>query len=358
MDKNSLIVVILAFLMIIIMLIPGVGNTEKLIVMVASLFLIMFTRRGSIYYANANKKIMSKDPQKLPKAMELYKKALKAGVPTSYMITIGSLLIQNGEREAGAAALEKVIKKGSKNKKEVDDARIALSMAYWLQGDTPRAIELCEEAHESGGRSRNLYINLCTYYLEEKKVKEFHELVKEFKKDEKLKSPALTDLVAVDEYVAKNNWKGAALILKEMFDKRTYDFADPFVHMAQVKMHFGARKEALKYLEDCLEKCLFSETAIISKETVEKLITLLKDEKSAPSLMSANERDPLSLVNGKIPSLDSNIILSFETEPDYETLKEEVQKSEKKEEKSNKDESSVNTDLTDEDEEWAKKHGY
>lgn len=353
MDRNNLIVVILAFLMIVIMLVPGMGNVPKLIIMGIALLLILLTRRGSIYFAAANRKYVSKDPAKLPKALEQYRRALRAGVPAKYAVTISSLLIQNGDAEAGAKALEKLIAKGGKDKTVTADAKTALSMAAWIGGDLERAISLCEEVHASGARSSNLYINLSTYYLEAGRISDFDALVKEFRKDGKLSSAALTDLVAVDEFLVRGNWKAAGSILSTMHAKRTYTFADPYVHMAQVKMHYGARKEALSYIRKGLENCVFSGTAIISAETLEKIAALLEDEKDALRLMSANEKDPLALVNGDIPQLSDDII-TFEAEPEAYGEAEEYEASPASDQREDGD---ISTELTDDDEEWMRKHG-
>lgn len=353
MDKNNLIVVILAFLMIVIMLVPGLGNAAKLVIMGIALLLILLTRRGSIYFAQANKNYVSKDPEKRPRAIELYKKALKAGVPAKYTTTISSLLIQNGEAETGAKALEKLILKGGKDKKSISDAKTALSMAAWINGDLDKAIRLCEEVYKAGDKSANLYINLSTYYLEAGRCEDFGTLAKEFRKNTALRSPALLDLAAVDELLVRRNWKAAGSILKEMLDKKTYTFADPYVHMAQVKMHYGQRKEALSYIEKALENSVFSDTAIISRETLEELARLLSDEENALRLMSANEIDPLALVNGSIPELTDKI-MTFEKETEEVSCDNTNSVSKPEEER---DDDDVSTDLTDADEEWMRKHG-
>lgn len=353
MDKNNLIVVILAFLMIVLLLIPGMGNTVKLIIMAVALVLILLTRRGSIYFASANKKMTSKDPERVPAALVQYKKALKAGVPAKYTVTIASLLIQNGEAEAGTKALEKLIAKGSKDKVTINSAKTALSMSAWISGDLERAISLCEEVYKDGDKSSNLYINLSTYYLEAGRTQDFHRLAKEFRSNDKLKSAALADLAAVDEFIVKGNWKTAGSILNNMIEKRSYPFADPYVHMAQVKMHYGNRKEALSYIEKGIENSVFSNTAIISKETMEQLASLLKDEKTALKLMSSNERNPLALVNGDIPALSDEVIaFEKETEPGEDSEEEPAVQI-----REERDDDDVSTELTDDDEEWIRKHG-
>lgn len=350
MDRNTIVVVVTAAIIVLVMLVPGIGNNERLIVMVIGLALILFMRRGTLSYGSANKKMMKKDPSAVPQALEQYKKALKAGIPYNAMVTTGSILIHNGEIEEGKAALEKVIGKcGSRSEKEKKlqiDARTSLSMAYWLKGDNTKAISLCEEAYELGGRNNNLYVNLSTYYLAEGDVKAFMKLEKEFRKDEKLKSPALRDLQAV-ALMLQGNWKGASEILGEMLKEHSYTFVDPYIHMAQVRMHYGNSKEALKWVKAALERCTFLQVAVIRKPCVEELERLLSSEESAEKLMAANEADPLALINGRIPTeTDQVFTFSEDPEEDSEETVEEVP------------DEDVSTDLTDDDEEWARRHGY
>lgn len=353
-DKNTLTTLVTAAIIVIAMLLPSLDNSIRLIILFAGIALIIYTRRGTLYYGAANRKLMKKDPSLVPAAIEEYKKALKAGVPASATVTIGSILIHNGVVREGKDALERVLKEGTAfSEKEMGvqcDARTSLSMAYWIEGDNKKAIELCVAAYEMGCRTTNLYVNLSTYYLAERDVRSFLKLEKEFRANEKLKSPALRDLQAV-ALMLKGEWKSAEKLLDEMLTDHSYTFTDPYIHMAQVKLHFGSPAAALRWVEQALEVCTFLKVAVIKQECVEELEKLLESEESARELMADNEADPLALINGHLPKRTGK---TFTFLP-QEEAEEEI---EDKEDEGSYEEEDVSTDLTAADEEWARRHGY
>ena len=348
MKKRSPAVMIMAIVMLLILLIPGLSNLERALILVLFIIVVAFLKRGMLFFAVANKHLMSRKNSELPKAIKYYKRALKAGVSPDHSVTIGTILIQNGELEAGMKALEKVI--SSKVRFEtIATARIAMSMAYWSQKNIDKAIEECLEVMDTSYRDRNLYINLSTYQLYKGDIKGFHTTMKDLYASDTIHSPAITDLTAVDQILYRKNWQEAGVILSGMFDDNKYDFADPYIHMAQVKLHYGNVKSAIEYLEKCLKECRFSSSAIIGKELVENVLATLKNEGKAKSFSADNESDPIALINGRMPEKTDKAFVP-ETEPDFAKLLKA--RKEKKEEKPQES----HTDLTDADEEWLKKH--
>lgn len=349
MDRNSVIVILVAIVIILTMLVPGLNSALRISILILGLLVILVTRRGVMYYNRGNKKIIGKKPEELPKALELYRKALKAGVPAEATITIGTILIYNKHLEEGKEAIQKVIDKGIKGKdnKYQIDARVAISMAYWQEGDIDKAISYCEDAYKMGGKSANLYVNLSTYYLYKEDVTSFLNICDEFSGDVQYdKSPALTDLKAVAE-ILTGKWKKASAILNDLLKSGNVKFADPYIHLIQVKLHFQNREDAIKLAGLILERCTFDHATVITEECVKSLIEELSTEQGALELMKANEVDPLALVNGKLPAhTTEEVVFTREKEPAALS------------EARFRRDAELNTEITEADEEWARKHGY
>ena len=72
--------------------------------------------------------------------------------------------------------------------------------------------------------------------------------------------------------------------------------------------------------------------------------------------MSSAEKDALSLINGSLPETTAEIV-EFEAEPTKDEIIEAVKKEEEEQNKIDPAlEEDMNTNITDEDEEWLKKH--
>lgn len=349
MQKQNILTYITLAIILATAFIPAIPQGVKIAIMGVGLALIVWSRRGAIYFTQANKKIMSQKSELVPKALTQYRKAIKAGIPVSYAVTIGSVFLQQGLTDEGMEILADAAKNAGKDKKNRHVALIALSMGYWIKGNIDEAIRLCEKVRDEGYSDRNIYINLTTYYLNKGDITAFRKTLRECRSKE-IKAPAITDLEATSEILA-GNWKDAGRILSEMLTSRDFKFADPYVHMAQVKIHYGTYSEAVHYLEKALEKCQFTQTAIIKEDTIKELVSLLKDEKSQAKLASAIDHTPLLLINGQIPAWqDALPFTPGETEPDYQ----EIVQIEENTEPTDDDE--AHTDLTADDEEWLKKH--
>ncbi len=348
MDKNTLIMTVALAVLLIVMLIPAVPQPVKLAVMAIAFLTIIWTRRGTFAFVSANRNYMSKDPEKRKKAVESYKKAVKmGGLPDNYTISAASVLIQNGEAEAGKAALDTLAAKSGKKPAVVANAKIAASMACWIKHDIDGAVKYIEDVRATTYRDKNLYINGATYYLEKRDVKAFSSLCSEWK-SKSMNTPALKDLEAVDEML-KGNWRKAANIINELLSKGSCTFPDPYVHAAQVKLHYHNADEAVSYLREAVERSNFNACSVITADTIEKLITMLEDRNTALKVMNGNEEDPLSLVNGRIPALSDR---SFEVDEE-----EEVKTEVKEEKKAHDDRTDADQELNDDDEAWLRAHG-
>lgn len=321
-------------------------QVAKVIGMAIVLVLIVFLNRGSIYYARANSFYQKNDEASIKKAFALYQKAFKAGISSKFEITVGSIAIQIGELDYAKKVLNDAIATATKkeqNNKAV--AKTALSMAYWIEGDLDEAIRICEEVYNGGYKDCNIYINLLTYYLEKEDLANFRKLIKEYKSST-LKSPALTDLNAA-YHILNGEWDKANTILRQMLESKDYPFADPYVHMAQIKLHYGQYAEARTLIQKSIDTCTFTKTAILTQDLLVKLVDLLTEpEKNAGYIVAIN-KNPLSLINGKLPLPIKDAVLTFEVEPDFEKQIEETKTVE---------EGEPNTELTAEDEEWLRSH--
>ncbi len=351
MNKTSKLIVattVLALLLIGLLMALGssLSSTQKLVMIILALVLFLLPRSGSVFFTSANKKLSAGTEERIKEAMKLYVKAIKLGLPDNYLITAGSILIQNGYNAEGINALEKVIKNKKQDMKLIGPAKAALSMAYWQEKQLDKAISLCEEVMASDYRDANLYINLSTYYLEKGDVEAFHKLAKEFEGDKAMmKAPALIQLKSTDTILHEKNWDKAAKELEAMMDGKDYRFADPYVLYALVRMYFGKREEAISILKRCLEHSSFSNLAIIKKATIEKLIVNLEDDVKAPLQMTSCAEKPLTLINGILPELAEEAMVFPE------------EKVEQKSRKASKIQSEdINTDINEEDEEWLRKH--
>lgn len=345
---NSIIMIAALFVMLLAFMIPAVPTLWKVVICIASLIVIVFTRRGAYYFSKANKAMQSGDKSEIPLALENYKKAIKLGISDNWVVTAGSVLIQQGEYEVGEKALRPIMTKTkSRDPSNALNAKIAISMAYWKTGRLDEAIAVCEEVKSKGSKSKNLHVNLATYYLSKGDVKSFHELMKEISKDDSLRSSAILDLQSVDAILSRGDYREAGEITDDLFGTYKFRFADPYLRRAQVQIHYGKREEAIKSLEEGLEKSLFQAVSVIQEDFLKALLEALKDEEKAPYMEAAMERNPLMMANGILPPL---------TEESYIPKAEETPRAKTVAPKGDPEKEYVNTELTDEDEAWLRKH--
>ena len=289
---------------------------------------LIYASRGTLTFSKANKLISQKKPGFLEKALPLYKKSIKEGIPEQYQLIAATLLIQYGDMEFGKEALEELLE--SREKKIVFQAKEGLSMYYWIKKDLGRAIKICEEAKEMGYKDKIL-------------MKESYRA--------KLDSPALVDMQAAGAILA-GDYEKAGNLSKTIFDSITPAYVDPYIHRAMVYIHYGEIEMALNCLESCLDACSFSNTSILTKKDIEEMISYLKDPSSVWSFSIAVNENPLELINGRLPKHGK----IENKKPLFGSLPRFKAEAISKNDLSEVDENEPNTALTDEDEEWLKKH--
>lgn len=326
------------------------GNIPKyfpIIMMVLSLISYLLLSRGSMYFAKANKIMQSGVKDSIEKARPYFEKAYKAGVPDNYLMYIGILMVQYYDYEEGGKILKGLI--NSRNSKIAFQAKNSLSMYYWIKRDIKSAIEATESAKEMKMKDRNLYINLCTYYLADNDVRKFKLTLKEAYKN-KLESPALLDLEAIMQ-ILDDNYLRAGGFLKSLFEIKTPQFIDPYLHYAMIYMHYGEAEKAIKVLNEGLENAFFSNTSVVSKAEVERIIKALQNIKARDRFIKDVEEHKLEAINGKFPTETEE-----EINKEYPKLPEFISESVKDEDINEKDEGDIDTSINEDDEKWLLKH--
>ena len=349
MNKNNIIIIVAVILILIAFAAFGSNTTVQIIMLLVALLALLYTRRSTMYFARANKAYTAKKGDYI----QFYNKAVKAGLAYKYMVIAGTILIKEGAVEDGKNALCRIINdRHFRDDKIISQARIALSMGYYQEKDYSKAAEICEEVMKSDYRDKNLYINLSTYLLALGRLDDFYILVDEFSSKSKLSTPALADL-QVTRCILQGDFIKAYQMLVYFMKQYTFNFADPYVHFAQVYMHYGEAEKAVEVLKECLAKVLFEPIYIIPKEVIRQLIEELSDPDRAPALMAANNADPLALINGHMPQpYSGEIIFASFSEVEEAEKQEEIEKRRQK----SLIERDHSTDLTDEDEQWLKRH--
>ncbi len=339
--------IVLAIALIVIF-IPSVPRSAGIIIMGIAAILIVLSNQGTFHFARANKILSQQKPGYLEKALALYERADKFGVPAQYGLIIGTMFIQHGDIEKGRNALEEVLK--SKDKKLIFQAKEALSMYYWIKRDVDKAIKLCEEAKEMGLKDRNLYINLGTYYLSKGKTKDFKQLLRDAY-TARMESIILIDLQA-QYLIQTNDFERAGNFLKTLFDQAKPTFEDPYLHFAIIYMHYGEISLAINYLRDCLEMVTFSNVALYKSYDIEEMISALQNETTRWAFAVGVLRNPLLFLNGKMPDYDKEINKPNDLPvlPIFQT------EGIKKDDINEKSEEEPDTSLTEADEEWLRRH--
>lgn len=324
----------------------------SMILLLGAALCLVYTSRGAYFFSKGAKLVATKQKENIAKAADLFRKALKAGLPENYAVYAGTFFIQQDDAEIGKNVLEPITRRN--DPKLAAPAMTSLSMYYYAKKDYDKAIELCEKAKELGYKNHNLYIDLATYYLKAERIKEFHILMNEMEKMAD-SSPAILDFVAINDILI-GKFRSAGGRLQLLFEHHIPDFADPYVHSAQVYLHYGDVENALKKLNEAKEQ-RFLRFSIYNKETIERMIEALGNPKERVPFTEAVNASPLVVINGSLPEWKAS-----ETEcnemllPDYPKL--EGFEIEAYDEVSEEDGGDINTDITDDDEEWLRKHQY
>ena len=321
----------------------------SLVILAAAAIALIIASRGTIYFTRGVKKV--KDGKR-EEALALFEKALDLGLSNSYQSIAATVLLQEGDAEKGRKYLEPLVKVS--DTKLRSNAEVSLSMYYWLSGDIDKAISLCEDARSIGCRDRNLYINLCTYYLADKRVNEFREMLKEYG-TKGAASPSFVDFHAVSGML-RGDWKNAGSYLEALFESMNPDFADPYVHFAEVYLHYGELAKARKMLE-LAKKTEFGRFSVYSVEMIDEMLRAVSDPAECVAFAEAAEKNVLRIVNGKLPLAwktpeakicREDVIPGFPAMPSFSGKPHDADE--------DADDGFVNTEITDDDEEWLRRH--
>lgn len=333
------------------------SNQAKLLFLVVGLLAIAFLSRGNAVYAKASKIIARRNPNELAHAISLMEKALDLGCSENYTVIAATLVLQHGDMEKARENLEEKTNSGSKNIRS--SAKSSLSMYYYMKGDIDKAIKLAEEAKQERSKNANLYANLCLYYLANNDKRNYRRTLNEaFSKD--ATSLALIDIQAT-YFILQGEYAKAGYTLNKLFSQMTPTYPDPYIHFAMVYLKYGHVGDAIKMLEDSLYSS-FTNTSLLQKEDIETMISGLKDPRSRIKWTLAINSDKTLSIKHHLPRIKEEekteetsapVLPGFPSLPNFndESLEKEIAKR-------NLDEDEVNTALTEEDDEWLKKHNF
>ncbi len=289
----------LSLLVTVVVMMLKIPNLYKFILLALFIGGLLFIRRGVFPYMKANKKATSSNPDDWPEAWPLYRRAIKAGVQKTYVITAASMFLQRGDRDEGKHILLDYLATSNGKDPTLDSiAKTMLSMAYWMENDLERAIALVDEVHQGGYRDKNLYINYTTYLIAAGRLDEAQELINESHIQSQT-SPGIIDNQSWI-LILTGRWEEAEELLVNLVS-RVPHFAEPYVHYAQVLIHYGEVGLAIEQLERAAG-CSFSNTSAMNKKTIEALVEGLTDPATRIKTARAIDRDAAAVANGRLPA--------------------------------------------------------
>ena len=311
-----------------------------------ALILLIINSLGTFYYSKASK-MLNSDEKKITQALPIFQKAVKLGVDAKAEVVVATLLVQYGNKEEGRKLLEE--ETISSDVKVGNTSKISLSMYYWITKDLDKAISIIEDVYNTGYRDRNLYINLTTYYLEKGQYKEFKKLIKE-SKDKGMSVPATLDLEA-SYSIVQSDWARCGNLLEKLFKMTTPHFIDPYLHKAMLLLHYGEWNEAVKTLKEIKTKCIFNNASIYSEAQIDLFIAYIENSTTRWGFLDVVNNNPTVFIKREMPKVNEGLTMpSFPPKPDFSLLEET------KDEIEEKDEGDIDTSLTEDDEDWIKKH--
>ncbi|MGE4525986.1 MAG: pilus assembly protein PilF, partial [Sphaerochaeta sp.] len=131
----------------------SIPTYSKILLLALYILGIIYLKRSVFYYVKANRKITSENQQDWDQAWPLYRKAIKAGLQKSFVVTSASMFLQKGDATEGKAILEQYLQSSTGKDPNLDNiAKTMLSMAYWMDGDLQKAIQTVDQVYESGYR--------------------------------------------------------------------------------------------------------------------------------------------------------------------------------------------------------------
>lgn len=269
------------------------------------------------------------------------------------------MFLQRGDSEEGKQIIEDYFTAEKGRNENLDNvAKTMVSMAYWMDGDLEKAIECVKEVHESGYQDKNLFINYTTYALAAGDLEKAEELLDEAGQLEHSSPGGIRDSRGW-LYLLRGNWEEADILFKDLIEKGPR-FPEPYVHHAQVKIHFGQVGDAIELLKKALD-ARYANTSGFSKEIIQGMIDGLENPETRRKSAMEIDRDTISVAVGKktcinrpsIPPPEDEYILDGFAKPKKQ--KKAAAKQQKKM-LDETDERTPNTDLTEEDLEYIRKH--
>lgn len=315
---------------------------------------IIYINRSIFYFIHANRLYMSKKEENKEKTWLYYRKAYNAKLVDKYKITMASIIIQKNDHNFGGEILDSVINH-SKDKKLVKLAKIQKSMVYQLNGDIDNAIKILEEVRHGGYCDKNLMINLETYVLYQNNLKKAKDLLKDTLEQENTSSGIADNHGWY--YILTGKWEKAYKLYIDILDRKPR-FPDPYVHAAQVFLHYNNIEKAIECLKEAANK-MWTNTIFFKQDILTQMIN---------GLESDNKDYIVACINSSVEEVakgESYILLDeatankimkkpFEREPVVVSKKEIEDKDELVDDID--DEDLPNTELTEEDLKWAEEH--
>lgn len=365
-SKNGALATIVVCVLIGFLPIPEI---VKLILIIAISAVLIYINRSMFYFIQGNRNYMSKKPGKKEKTWPYYRKAYEANLNDKHKVTMASILIQRNDYKFGGEILESVIN-NSKDKQLINRSKIQMSMVYQLDGEIDKAVEILVEVKESGYNDKNLMINLGTYLLYQNDLERSKDLIEECIDEEKTSSGILDNHGWY--HILNGNYEEAYRIYLDILERKPR-FPDPYVHAAQVYLHYNNVDKAIDCLKQSLKK-IWTNTIIFDKEIIKQMIEKLESEKAnyyVACINNSTEAVAKGDLYQELSETESNKYLSkeFDKEPTHliEEAKSETdldndtessnEENMNKQIKSNSvDDDFPNTELTDDDLKWEEEH--
>lgn len=260
-------------LLIIGLIVLPVTRTIKIVMIVVALVLLLFLKRGTLYVILASRALDGKGKGGEERAWRLYRKAWKAGLEPKYNLMMANLFSQRGDAAVALEILDSVVKRAERFKKRdphmLTNAKTSKSMALWILDRRDEAIELLQSIIDGGWIDKNIAVNLGSYLLEEKRLKEAKKLIKESSNllDE---SPGMLDNRGYYLYLTRS-YHEAQRLYDSLIVDREPNFPEAYYHAALVKIALGKHRTAIILLQRALE-CPFFKTSTITEGEIQTLL--------------------------------------------------------------------------------------
>ncbi len=347
----------LTLLIVVLISVIDIPTYSKFLLIALFLGSLLYYRRSIIYYIRANSKITSNNEADWQYAWPLYRKAFNSGLQKPFVITAASMFLQRGDAEEGKQIIEDYFASEKGRNENLDNvAKTMVSMAYWMEGDLEKAIECVKEVHENGYRDKNLFINYTTYALAVGDLEKAEQLLDEAGQLEH-DSPGIRDSRGW-LLLLRGDWEEAEALFEDLIEKGPR-FPEPYVHHTQVKIHFGQVEEAIELLKKALD-ARYANTSGFSKEIIQGMIDGLENQDTRRKNALEIDRDTTSVALGKRPKpidgtfpAEEGYILEGFAKP---KKKKKVTPKQQKKLLEESDDPVPNTNLTEEDLEYIRKH--